>query len=131
MAKTVLVFGTFDGLHEGHRFFLTQAKKHGDRLVAVVARDQSVRVLKGKEPNAGEEKRRLDVSEHPDVDEALLGDEALGSYEIVSRVMPDAIALGHDQHALSQDLAQWIRAHGERIQLVTIPFYDGPTGKKG
>ncbi|MCK5249408.1 MAG: adenylyltransferase/cytidyltransferase family protein, partial [Spirochaetaceae bacterium] len=37
--KTVLVFGTFDVIHPGHQWFLRNAARHGDRLVAVVSRD--------------------------------------------------------------------------------------------
>lgn len=35
----VMVFGVFDGLHPGHRAFLRQARKKGDKLIVVVARD--------------------------------------------------------------------------------------------
>jgi len=44
--KIVLVFGTFDGLHDGHRFFLTEARKLGDRLIASVATDEIVERIK-------------------------------------------------------------------------------------
>ena len=40
--KKVLVFGTFDGLHEGHKDFLRQAKQYGDHLTVVVGRDSTV-----------------------------------------------------------------------------------------
>jgi len=35
--KRVMVFGVFDGLHEGHKSFLRQARKYGGELRAVVA----------------------------------------------------------------------------------------------
>jgi cytidyltransferase-like protein len=44
---TVMVFGTFDGIHDGHRYFLNEAKKFGDKLVVAVAKDTTVKTLKG------------------------------------------------------------------------------------
>ena len=46
--KKVMVFGTFDIFHKGHENFLKQAKKLGDCLTVVVARDETV--LKFKLP---------------------------------------------------------------------------------
>ena len=46
--KTVMAFGTFDLMHPGHEYFLRQAKKRGDYLIAVIARDSTVKKLKGK-----------------------------------------------------------------------------------
>ena len=47
---TVAIFGVFDGIHEGHREFIRQAKSHGQELVAIVARDSIVEKLKNKMP---------------------------------------------------------------------------------
>ena len=41
-----MLFGTFDGLHEGHFDLFRQAKKYGDYLVVVVARDVNVKKIK-------------------------------------------------------------------------------------
>jgi cytidyltransferase-like protein len=48
--KKVLVFGTFDGIHDSHRYFLREAKKHGDKLAAVISQDATVQNLKGRLP---------------------------------------------------------------------------------
>ena len=40
--KTIAIFGVFDGIHDGHLFFIREAKKQGNRLVAIVARDEVV-----------------------------------------------------------------------------------------
>lgn len=42
----VLTFGTFDIFHPGHEYYLREAKKHGDKLVTVIARDQTVKNVK-------------------------------------------------------------------------------------
>ena len=45
----VMATGVFDLLHPGHLSFLTEAKKLGDELIVVVARDQTARRMK-REP---------------------------------------------------------------------------------
>ena len=44
--KKVMVFGTFDGLHEGHLDFFRQAREYGDYLIVAVARDVNVKKIK-------------------------------------------------------------------------------------
>lgn len=41
--KKVLIFGSFDSLHKGHLNLFKQARKHGDKLIAVVARDETIK----------------------------------------------------------------------------------------
>ena len=41
--KRVLIFGTFDGIHEGHLNLFKQAKKYGDYLIVVVGRDENIK----------------------------------------------------------------------------------------
>jgi len=53
MKKKVLVFGTFDGLHEGHKNFFKQAREFGDFLVVVVGRDSTIVKTKGRPPKFG------------------------------------------------------------------------------
>ncbi len=48
--KTVMIFGTFDGLHPGHLSLISQARLLGDRLIAVVARTETVERIKGHKP---------------------------------------------------------------------------------
>ena len=55
--KTVMVFGSFDLLHPGHLFFLKQAKKHGDKLVVVVALDRTIESVKQQTPKYNERVR--------------------------------------------------------------------------
>ena len=103
--KTVLVFGTFDGLHPGHKYFLESAKKFGDELKAVVARDVNVRLLKKKSSKFGEESRLKTLKESGLVDQAILGRVSI-SYEIIKEIKPDVIALGYDQKADLEKIAK-------------------------
>jgi len=91
----VMATGVFDLLHPGHLYFLEEAKRLGDELVVVVARDQTARRLK-HEPYVPEHIRRQMVEALKPVDRAILG-SATDIYQTVVDVKPDIIALGHDQ----------------------------------
>jgi FAD synthetase len=94
--KKVLAFGCFDILHMGHYTYLKNAKKLGDRLIVVVARDSTIRKFKKREPVLDEESRRKLVESLKFVDAAVLGSEG-DRYEIIKRIKPSVIALGYDQ----------------------------------
>ena len=53
----VVVFGIFDGVHEGHRDFFQQAREYGDALMVILGRDSSARSLKSRAPRYSEEER--------------------------------------------------------------------------
>lgn len=94
--KKVIVFGTFDAFHKGHRNFLQQAKKFGDFLVAVVARDETVLKVKGVKTHNNEEKRKNEIEKSGLTDKVILG--SLGDkYEVIRRENPNVICLGYDQ----------------------------------
>ena len=46
-----MVFGSFDLVHKGHVNFLKQAKKLGDELIVVVARDDNIEKVKKRKPS--------------------------------------------------------------------------------
>ncbi|MBI2410587.1 MAG: adenylyltransferase/cytidyltransferase family protein [Candidatus Kerfeldbacteria bacterium] len=98
--KTVLAFGTYDVFHPGHEYFLREAKKHGTRLVVVVARDNNVERIKGKRPHDTEATRLANVATYFAVDEARLGYEKWGEHlQVLEDIAPDVICLGYDQRA--------------------------------
>lgn len=103
--KTVMVFGTFDIVHPGHRSLFKQAKRYGDRLIAVVARDATVQIVKGKRPLHSEAVRRAEVAAEPDVDLAVLGD-VVDRMKIIRTHRPDVICLGYDQHTFVDELVK-------------------------
>lgn len=89
-----MVFGTFDMLHQGHLNLLSQAKKHGDYLIAVVARDKTVKQLKEKTPHENEKARKKNISKY--VDKAVLG-SLRNKFAVLKKYKPDVICLGYDQ----------------------------------
>lgn len=105
-----MVFGVFDGLHAGHRAFLRAAKTRGGELIAVVARDETVRLLKNKTPRVNEKARVRAIRKNGLADRVVLGDKKQGTYRIIVRWKPDMVCLGYDQDALAADLQSRIRA---------------------
>ena len=91
----VLVFGTFDLLHPGHRFVLTEAGKRGDVHV-VVARDLNVRAIKGRMPKQSEQERFAALKQAFPKAEVILGDPN-DFLAPVRAIKPDLILLGYDQ----------------------------------
>ncbi len=102
--KKVLVFGVFDGVHEGHRALFREAKRHGDHLVLAVARDGVIEKLKRRAPDKDLAARIAMLEKELFVDEAVPGDEVLGGYGVIKAHRPEVVALGYDQSALKEDL---------------------------
>lgn len=118
--RQVLAFGTFDPLHPGHEFFLGEAKKLGDELLVVVARDSFIRQVKHREPNLDEETRKSAVEKLGYVDRAILGKEwpAADRYGLLRELTFDVIALGYDQKPDNAAVEQELAKIGRRDVLV-------------
>jgi FAD synthetase len=93
--KTVLVCGTFDSLHPGHQDFFRQASKYG-KVIAIVARDASVKKLKKHKPLQSERSRLQRVAKSQAIHKAQLGDKQ-DFLKPLEKIQPDIIALGFDQ----------------------------------
>ena len=115
-SKKILIFGVFDGIHEGHLSFIKDAKKQGDHLVAIVARDSVVQDLKGELPKSNEIERINALLKVPEIDLVLLGDPQIGTYNILKEVKPDVVFLGYDQNALQEDLNKVIK-NGKLVDI--------------
>lgn len=121
--KRVVATGTFDILHEGHIHFLREAKKLGDWLGVVVARDSTVLHVKGHTPIKNEQERRMDVETLGIADVVVLGypDD---KYQILEELEPDIIALGYDQKAFTDKLEEELKNRGLASKVVRIsPFH--------
>lgn len=122
--KRVVVFGTFDKIHEGHRNFFRQAKHYGDELIMIVTPDRVVEKLKGKRPRYHETIRRAFVWKEDVADMVMLGDAELSSYQIIEKLKPDVICLGYDQSALEKDLKGWVKRKKLLIPLIRLKPYE-------
>lgn len=91
----VLVFGTFDRLHPGHRFLLAEASQRGE-VTVVIARDVTVTHIKGHAPHQNESERLRSVQQAFPLAHVMLGHVSDYS-EPVRRVQPELIIMGYDQ----------------------------------
>lgn len=119
----VLAFGTFDGLHPGHIFYLKEAKKLGDELWVIVGRDATVKKVKNEKPLSSENERLSSLIKSGYVDHALLGDNK-DPYKLVSKIKPDIIALGYDQVAFTEKLDTILKKNGlKHTEIVRLPSH--------
>lgn len=122
----IMVFGTFDVFHPGHRFFIEEArekmklesriwnleKKGKDRassfqlpaskFIIVVARDSTVKQLKGVLRNPEQIRKKVLEQAFPDA-LVVLGDEN-DPMKVVRKYRPSLVCLGYDQVGFSEQL---------------------------
>lgn len=94
--KKVMIFGAFDIIHPGHLSLLRNAKKRGNKLIVVVARDKTIKEVKGRKPKFNEEERMSKLASLNIADELILGD-LRDRYKAVKEMKPDVVCLGYDQ----------------------------------
>jgi len=124
--KVVLAGGVYDVLHLGHLAALNEAKSLGDLLVAVVATDITVEMLKGRKPLFPEKDRQALVEGLKPVDKAILGyeDVGFGFEQVLTEVMPDIVAFGYDQENLEKTVREIIEKHNLKVQTVKLSKFD-------
>lgn len=124
--KVILAGGVYDVLHLGHLAALSEAKSLGDVLVAVVATDVTVEVLKGRKPLFPENDRRALVEGLKPVDKAILGyeDVGFGFEQVLTEVMPNIVAFGYDQEKLENAVREIVERHKLQIQIVKLSKFD-------
>lgn len=121
----IMVFGTFDMVHQGHEDLFKQARALAPEphLIVSVARDAVAERIKGFKPRHTEKERRDSLAAHALVDEAVIGD-AEGYIEHIRDVQPHIIALGYDQEGeYVENLEKELRAAGLTSRVVRLVAY--------
>lgn len=123
--KRIIAFGTFDIFHPGHISFLKQAKKIGNYLLIVVARDQNTLKVKGKLPR-NDEKIRLRVVRRAKIANKVILGSVTGNYFRTLRTNKiDLIALGYDQKPTIFLLKKTLRKHRlARVEIKRLRAYN-------
>ncbi len=95
-----MCFGTFDNFHPGHQNYLEQAAKFKLPLIVIVARDKTVKTVKGYLPQESE-KIRLKKVNKTIKDNKIKGKAILGllkdRWSLIKKYRPEVICLGYDQ----------------------------------
>ncbi len=105
--KLVMVFGTFDYLHAGHENLFMQARELGTEVIAILARDKTVKNIKGESPDHNEKERLELLKETLWADKIILG-HPKDKMQAIKIYRPDIIALGYDQFAFTYGLEKLI-----------------------
>ena len=120
--KRVLVFGSFDLIHPGHHHLFKEAKKLGKELFVVVAKDSTIKKIKGKSPWYDENERLKHVQKVKHVDKAVLGNKG-DKYKIIEEIKPDVIALGYDQNFFTDELENEMMKRKIKVRIIRISSY--------
>jgi len=121
--KTGLLFGAFDGLHDGHRAMLTEAREHAENIIVALPPDDVIFELKGKRAKFSWKERAKALWESRLVDEVIRGDDTLGVYSAIDDKNPDVIFVGYDQGDLANDLTSYLANDGKSTPVVTLSPY--------
>ena len=126
VGKIVLTTGAFDMLHPGHIRLLEEAKKlagSDGKLVVLIARDETVRKNKGRDPIFDEEARRYMVSMLKPVDEVILGYTPFSFEKVIEKVKPDVVVFGYDQEKFRKEFKRFCKEKGIEVEIVTAKKY--------
>jgi cytidyltransferase-like protein len=104
--KTGVVFGVFDGLHDGHKYFLKEAAKHCEKLIVAVTASEVVFHLKGHLPRYEYNERIAAIIAFNPKLEVVQGDRTLGQWTTLKKYVPEIVLLGHDQQAIAEELVK-------------------------
>ncbi len=88
--------GCFDLYHEGHKYLLSQCKKHCDKLVVLLNSDNSIRINKGKNRPIDKINIRYDrINSNINVDKCIVFSEKTPLKQI-KKILPNIIFKGSD-----------------------------------
>lgn len=118
----VMVFGTFDYLHAGHENLFVQARELGSEIIAVIAKDKTVKNIKGEFPDNNEKKRLEILKETHWADKVILGNDK-DKTKVIKIYRPDIIALGYDQFAFTYTLDKLIIDEKLNTKIIRLKPY--------
>ncbi|MDP3734259.1 MAG: adenylyltransferase/cytidyltransferase family protein [Nanoarchaeota archaeon] len=125
--KTVMCFGTFDLLHLGHIDYFQQAKKYGDYLIVVIARDKTKE--KQRKASVFSEQERLTLIQNLKiVDKVVLGNVD-DHYAVIEEYLPNILCLGYDHPVDEGVLLQQLNQRGLHLDIKRMKPYKSENHK--
>ena len=122
--KRAVIFGTFDCLHKGHRYFLEFSRQHADHLTAVVAPDSVVTLRKGRPPVQPLVERMRVLKEVGSIDAVVAGDREEGEWSVFQNAVVDSCIVGYDQIALLEALKRHTTQQGLAVEFITADAFE-------
>lgn len=119
MKKRVVVTGTFDILHPGHVYLISEAMKLGE-VIVVVARDNNVLSIKNRPVVIPEEQRRFMVEAMKGVTRAVLGHEGSDFFRIIEELHPDFLLLGPNQKVSLEEVQKELQQRGLITEVLRV-----------
>jgi FAD synthetase len=117
--KRIVVAGTFDILHPGHVFLITEAAKLGE-VIVVIARDENVLHTKGHPVIVPEKQRLFMVQAVKGVSKAVLGKPGPDFVSIVEDLKPDVLMLGPNQNISLDEVQNRLREQGLATRVIRL-----------
>lgn len=114
----VLATGVFNILHPGHIFYLSEAKKLGDELIVIVSSDAMASKISQKKVLPAEQRAKV-VEALNVVGKVFIGDDE-DIMALMPVILPDVIALGHDQDVDETWLKERLMHMGISPKLIRI-----------
>jgi FAD synthetase len=118
--RRVVATGTFDILHPGHLYYLTESRKLGDELWVIVARDENVKHK--PHPILPEAQRLAMVAALRPVDHAILGDRT-DMFRPIEEIRPAVITIGFNQYFDEEKLRGQLADRTLPAEVVRIGKY--------
>lgn len=126
--RIVLVNGCFDLLHDGHRYFLAEARKLGDYLIVVLNTDASVRERKGPGRPAQTFVERSAALMATGLLNSIIPYHGTHMTAKLAAIMPDVVAYGRDVSPEVEDAnCAALAAIYPASKVVFIPLAIGPS----
>jgi rfaE bifunctional protein nucleotidyltransferase chain/domain len=119
--EVVLVNGAFDVLHVGHLRYLAAARALGDRLVAAVNSDLSVRLSKGELRPIFPEDERVEILSHLWMIDRICLFDSLTVAPVLERLRPSIHAKGTDYTVDTVPEKEVVAAYGGRTAICGDP----------
>ena len=118
--KVVFTNGCFDLIHQGHVEYLSKARDLGDLLVVGLNSDASVSRLKGPaRPISHQESRAWVLAAFSFVDYVVLFEEDT-PLRLIETLCPDVLVKGGDYDRSNVVGADFVEAHGGRLELIPL-----------
>ena len=120
--KTIVCFGAFDRLDEGHKAYLDEARSLGESLLVALESDRSVLARNGQLPGNGEQLRRERLEAARAADEIRIS-EREDLLNLLQETRPDVIFLPFYETALARQLEEALSESSSKWEIaLSKPF---------